>query len=602
VISLTAIERFCSYLKVTSKEQGVTPLNLFGTQRYLFEEVIRQVADGIHFFYVLKARQQGITTACLALDLLWLFTHTGIQGTFVVEEEKKLPNHRTTIDGFLNSLPRGFKVPVKTHNRNLIEFRNRSKLLYQVAGTRIKGQKSTFGQSTGVNFVHGTEMSSWADSEAVANFIASLAETNPDRLYIFESTAKGFNDFQERWQDAKDSLTKGTIFIGWWRMDAYRIKKDDPDGNRRLIYECYGIDPPTGEERMWVDQVKSLYDYQIDQEQLAWWRWKLAEDILDEQLMFQYYPPTEEHAFVLSGYRFFDLEKLKKSSVDTKRYQGTFYRYRFGPTFEQTELTPVSERMAQLTVWEDADPRGYYVIAADPAFGSSFDADRYAIGVFRCFTNRIVQVAEYCTTEGEAYQFAWIIAHLCGWYRNGLVPSLMVLEINGPGRNVMGEFFRLQQFPQYAAPSSRPELGNVVGCINNYLFSRSDSVGGANYNYHWKTTSDLKEHMMTQYRDAYHSDQMMIKSNALIEEMRYIQQSEAGIESGTRTVHDDRVIATALAVEGWKSNMLPDLFAIGASYERSIQVEPMADDTAQSVLQWNLENYLRKFRKQEELQ
>jgi hypothetical protein len=603
MISLASIERFCSCLKVTSKEQGVVPLYLYGTQRYFFQEIIRQLAEGIHFFYVLKARQQGVTTACLALDLLWLFTHAGTQGTFVVEEDKKLPNHRTTIEGFLESLPKGLKVPTKTHNRTLIEFRNRSKLLYQVAGTRIKREsKSTFGQSTGVNFVHGTEMSSWADAEAVANFIASLAETNPDRLYIFESTAKGFNDFQERWQDAKDSITKGTIFIGWWRMESYRIRKDDPDANRRLIFQCYGEDPPTGEELMWVDQVKSLYDFQIDQEQLAWWRWKLAEDILDEQLMMQYYPPTEEHAFILSGYRFFDIEKLKTTSVAAKQYQPTYYRYRFGPVYDQTEVYPASDRLAQLTIWDDVDPRGYYVLGADPAFGSSYEADRYVIEVFRCFTNKIVQVAEYCSTEGNCYQFAWMIAHLGGWYRNGLTPSVMVLEINGPGKAVMDEFFRLQQYPQYASPNSKPDLANVVGCINNYLFSRGDSVGGSSYNYHWKTTAELKEYIMNLYRDTYESNQIIIKSPGLIEEMRYIQQSSQGIESGTRMVHDDRVMATALAIEGWKRMMLPELFQVGASYERSLIVAPTADNVEQSVLQWNLENYLRKFRREEELQ
>lgn len=602
MISLSAIERFCSHLKVASKERGITPLRLYGTQRYFLQEIIRQISEGIHFFYVLKARQQGITTICLALDLLWLFTHPGVQGSFVVEEDKKLPNHRTTLDGFIQSLPKGLKIPLKTHNRNLLEFRNRSKLIYQAAGTRIKGQKSTFGQSTGVNFVHGTEMSSWADSEAVANFLASLAETNPSRLYIFESTAKGFNDFQERWQDAKNSITKGTIFIGWWRMEDYRIRRKDPDPNRRLIFDCYGDDPPTGEEILWIDQVKYLYDFAIDREQLAWWRWKLAEDILDEQLMFQYYPPTEEHAFILSGYRFFDIEKLKETSVQAVPFQPTFYRYRFGPTFEQTELTPASERMAQLKVWEDVDPRGFYVIGADPAFGSSYEADRYVIEVFRCFTNKIVQVAEYCSTEGNCYQFAWIIAHLCGWYRNALSPSVMVLEINGPGKAVMDEFFRLQQFPMYAAPSSRPELGNVVGCINNYLYSRSDTVGGSSFNYHWKTTHDLKEYIMNLYRDTYTADQMVIRSPDLIEEMRYIQQSSEGIQSGTRAVHDDRVMATALAIEGWKRMVLPDLFAIGASYERSLIVEPTKDNVAQSVLQWNLENYLSRFRREQEIQ
>ena len=600
ILNIKALERYCSHLWVSSKEKGLTPLYLYGTQRFFLQEIVRQLNDGIHFFYVLKARQQGITTICLALDLFWLTINPGTQGTFVVEEERKLANHRTTLDGFFASLPKGLKVPLKTHNRNLFELRNRSKLLYQAAGIKVKGQKSTFGQSTGINFVHGTEMSSWVDTEAVSNFVASLAETNPKRLYIFESTAKGFNDFEARWREAKNSVTKGNIFIGWWRMEAYSIDPNDPDSNRRLIYQVYGEDAPTGEELLWMDQVKEYYGHQITMPQLAWWRWKLAEDIQDERAMFQYYPPTEEHAFQLDGYKFFDLEKLRNVSARARGYEEPrYYRYTFGGTFDQTNLVPASKRFAQLKVWEEADPNGFYVIAGDPAFGSSYEADRYAIQVFRCYTNRIEQVAEYCTPEGNCYQFAWILAHLSGWYKNRNLPSVMVLEINGPGKAVLDEFFRLQQYGSYTMPHSKNELFDVVGAIQNFLYTRSDSVMGSNYNYHWKTTPDLKEYIMNLLRDTFESDKMIIKSHgeeSLIWEMQHIQQGDDGIRSGNRNVHDDLVIATALACEGWVKMLLPDLYSIGHSYEAAHKED---FDVSKGVLNYSLQNYLSQFRREE---
>lgn len=593
MISLAALERFCAQLRITSKEKGITPLFLYGTQRYLLQEITRLLSEGIHWIYTLKARQQGITTVLLALDLYWLFKFNGMQGTFVVEEDGKLANHRSTLDGFLQSLPTGLKIPTKVHNRKILEFRNRSKLLYQSAGVKVKGQKSTFGQSTGINYCHGTEMSSWADAEAVANFIGSLAETYEKRLYIFESTAKGYNDFHDRWQDAKNSVTKGNIFIGWWRMEPYAVDRDS------LIFKMYGEDAPIGEELLWIDQVKDLYDFEIRPEQLAWWRWKLAEDIRDEQLMFQYYPPTEDHAFILSGYRFFDIERLRQVEKRIKNLAlPAFYRYQFGPTFEFTELIPCGERTATLTVWEERDPNGYYVVGADPAYGSSYESDRYCAQVFRCYTNRIVQVAEYCHPEGNTYSFAWILAHLCGYYRNEHVPTTLVIEINGPGKTVMDEFFRLQQYPTQSMPRGTQELMNVIAAIQNYLYTRSDSVTGANYNYHWKTTQELKEYVFNLYRDTFDSEKMEIRSAELVEEMRYIQQSSEGIQSATRTVKDDRVVATALAIEGWIKNLLPDLYAVGASWERANL--PKDQDAAGSVLGYNLQNYLSAFRRNDE--
>jgi hypothetical protein len=598
ILNIRALERYCSHLWVSSKEKGLCPLYLYGTQKYFLSEVVRQLNDGIHFFYVLKSRQQGITTVCLALDLFWLTINPGTQGSFVVEEDKKLHNHRATIDGFYSSLPKGLKVPIKTHNRNIFELRNRSKLLYQAAGIKVRGQKSTFGQSTGINFVHGTEMSSWVDTEAVANFVASLAETNPKRLYIFESTAKGYNDFEARWREAKNSVTKGTIFIGWWRMENYSIDPNDPDPNRRMIYKVYGEDAPTGEELIWIDQVREYYGHEITRPQLAWWRWKLAEEIMDERAMMQYYPPTEDAAFQLEGYKFFDLERLREVNKQARLYdEPTYFRYTFGGSYDQTNLVLASERFAQLRVWEDADPDGYYVIGADPAFGSSLTADRYAIEVFRCYTNRLVQVAEYKTSEGNCYTYAWILAHLCGWYRNKNLPTVLVLEINGPGKAVMDEFFRLQQYPQYSMPHSNNELMDVVGAIQNYLYTRGDAVGGSNYNYHWKTTPDLKEYIMNLYRDTFDSNKMLIKSHgedSLIWEMQHIQQVEGKIESGSREVHDDLVMATALAIEGYTKMLLPDLYSVGHSYEAAHRE---GQQTA-GVLNYSLQNYLSQFRKE----
>ena len=194
---------------------------------------------------------------------------------------------------------------------------------------------------------------------------------------------------------------------------------------------------------------------------------------------------------------------------------------------------------------------------------------------------------------GNCYQFAWMLAHLCGYYRNPAIPTTLVLEINGPGKAVMDEFFRLQQYPQYMAPKASAALGDVLAGINNYLYTRGDQVGGSGYNYHWKTTADLKEYIMNLYRDTFDSDQMIIKSPDLIEEMRYIQQNEEGIKSGTAAVHDDRVIATALAIEGWKKMLLPDLYMAGVSWESQMAGE--IENRPGSVLDHTLRGYLGQF-------
>ena len=53
---------FCAQLRIEAKEQGLIRMNkLLGTQTYVMQEVAKGLQDDIHFFVVLKGRQQGIS-------------------------------------------------------------------------------------------------------------------------------------------------------------------------------------------------------------------------------------------------------------------------------------------------------------------------------------------------------------------------------------------------------------------------------------------------------------------------------------------------------------------------------------------------------------
>ena len=178
----------------------------------------------------------------------------------------------------------------------------------------------------------------------------------------------------------------------------------------------------------------------------------------------------------------------------------------------------------------------------------------------------------------------------------------MILEINGPGKNVMDEFMRLQQYGSYMMPNAKSDLYNVVGSIQNYLYSRSDAVGGSAYNYHWKTTHELKEYILNLFRDTLDAKKLILRSydeedeDSLIGEMRHIQKTPDGIGSGTRMVHDDRVMAAALAIEGWNKMLLPDLYQMGVSFESSNVANP---NETSGVLGYQLSNYLSQFRRED---
>src|SRR5262245_6261084 len=589
MINVPALENFCSRLTIDSKEKGLTPLYpLWGSQRRALDEICRGLEEGVHFFVILKARQLGISTISLALDLYWLFTHPGLQGSLVTDTEENRDYFKAILTGYMDSLPKSLKIPVKTHNRTMLNLRNRSRLNYQVAGIKQKGQtNSTLGQGKGVNFLHGTECSSWGDHAGTVSLTSSLAETHPNRLYTFESTAKGFNDFYGMFQDAKNSVSRMAIFIGWWSNENYSVTRDSD------IYRVYGQDPPTGEELMWIDLIRSMYKYEITREQLAWWRWKLEEDVKDETLMHQNYPPTEDHAFIMSGYKCFDTYKLRAAAIACQDQPVRFWRFKFGPTYDRTEVYRTSEMMAQLKVWQEPDHYGHYVVAADPAFGSSDDGDSFCIQVIRCYTDRVEQVAEYCTTEGTCYTFAWTIAALMGAYGR----AILILEINGPGKAVWQEIMRMAQYPQYLGNQRSRGFADAVANMKNYLYSRPDSLGSS-YNYHWLTTTDTKQWIMHQMKDIFEREVLVVRSasdgdDSLIGEMRFISQEGGTIGASQSSKHDDRVVAMAMAIEAWQKMLLPELFELGLTYNKAMSMQPKKGE---NVLAHTLEGYLKQFR------
>src|ERR1700690_1001677 len=154
----------------------------------------------------------------------------------------------------------------------------------------------------------------------------------------------------------------------------------------------------TAEERELCRTVQLKYGKTIDMHQIAWHRWKLEEVIKDKRLMDPENTWHDGMAFVpfcshfLSPSRFKEIDQAIRL-IDVPKY----YRFGFGTAFEHTQVEECNVKQEFLTVWEQPEKRGIYSIGADPAYGSSDWADRFAIEVFRCYADRVVQVAEITT-------------------------------------------------------------------------------------------------------------------------------------------------------------------------------------------------------------
>lgn len=544
---------FCATLRIQTKEYDeicLTQDKLLGSQRYFIEEVKKGLDDGVHEFVVLKGRQVAITTICLALDLYWIGKHTGITGAFVTHNEQARDMFRVTLDQYSKSLPSKWAVNFRIHNRTqLVTKRNRNRILYQVAGTR---KNTALGKGSALTFAHLTEVSEFGDEEGLASLRATFAQSNPNRLFIQESTAQGYNHYYDTWLNAQNSSTKKAIFVGWWRNHLYRKSKSSAE------YKTYWDGKLTPEERKWVREIKQLYDVEIDDEQIAWWRWVGAEEVTDELVRYQNYPPTEHYAFVKSGSQFFSGARINDEFKLAMRTTPKNYRFVLKDNFEDTELIESSDRLSNLKVWEPPQPGAYYAIGGDPAWGSSEWKDRFCVQIFRCYSDGMDQVAEFCTPDCSAYQFAWVICYLGGAYLDPKGAVVMLnIELNGPGQAVWTEIMNLKRLTIMSRTEAGKKIFKVVSRLENYMFKRHDSFGNPS-GFHTISTTKEKERMLNNFRDGFERNIIKVRSKDCIDEMRRVVRDEGFLGAPDRE-KDDRVMAAGLSTTTWTDYLRPRL-------------------------------------------
>jgi len=585
---ISVFEDFIKDLRISSKEapsedERGAPLMLWESQRRFLNFVGTGLDDGIRQFYTLKSRQLGMTTISLALDLFWCAMNKNMFGALVTDNEKNRDINRMILRKYVNSFPKdyfGEEFYIVKDNRSFIEFSNGSRLDLLVAGTKAKSV--SWAEGAGYVMAHLTEVGKYGSADGVESFMEALPQQNPNRLLIAESTANGFNVWRSMYMSAKDDpYTKRTLFCGWWSSDMNAIPRSDP---RFLQYGTYAA---SGEERERVAAVAHLYGWRITPEQLAWIRWRQDNVGEADGIFAQNQPWTEDDAFVMSGYSFFQSRQVAKdikeiidappAPVEEGGYGYAAYRYELDGSFFDIKLHPIEDgedREIELRVWEEPVAEGKYVIGMDPAWGRNDHKDRHGIEVYRCFGDKLIQVAEYASANVEVKHAAWVVAHLAGAYTDCIVN----IDLNGPGRALMMEWEHVRDLLNAQMNEGlvrARDWENALGNARWYLYNRPDTMGrgfAANFETTWRTKSEI----MHQMRGAYITRELVIRSIPLLDEMRIVvvDGSEIGApESSGENSKDDRVFATALAVRAWINWRRPEMLGQGLTWQRVMDEE-----------------------------
>jgi len=564
-----AFYAFLAQCRINSKNLGFVSLgdNLYYGQRRFITAILDGLENDIHKFYCLKSRQLGITTICRAFSAFYLGIHKGLSGALVFDSNENKNLARDELVTMITDLPARLKFPgIKKDNRDGLALVNNSKILFKSAGVKKTKTSGTLGRSAGLSMAHLSELCSYDNEEGLISFTRSLSDINPDRLYIYESTARGYNSWEVMWRHAREDDSHCVcVFIGWWAHDGQKIERGTKD------WELYGVQAPTAEEQSKIEQVKELYDFDISQEQLAWYRRLVdpaARDDGDTEAGFegnslqkQEDPWTEDEAFQQTGSVFFAGEKLKEQTDKWVSRKFTPYMFMPGTEFSDMKVYKAENtRNIELKVWETPQPESVYVLSADPAFGENEKNDRSSLQVLRCYADGVDQVAEYAYPLISTKHLAWVMAGIMAWYGNEPMSEVYyILEINGPGGAVLQELKSLKfQIENSYAPLEEQGIKNIFRNVKQFIYSRPDSLSGGGSAWHWKMSVQTKVMIMEELRGFVSNEQFRIRSHDLIEEMKTIARDGDSI-AAEGSLKDDRVIAAAMALHYWDTKVRRNL-------------------------------------------
>lgn len=562
VIDLPAFSAFAAHVTTATRDEGVIRLTqLMGTQRYMLQEINRGLAEGVCSFVFLKGgRQVGGSTLLDLLTLWWLQRHLGMVGQMVSDDEPNMKYRRKVLRQMLASLPRDYRYPTNSDNANWLEIMDPndramlSTLVFDYAGVR---DNSNLGRSKGLNFLYADEVGSWTDEKAVDALKAALSERHPHRFYGWVSTARGFNVFKEMWDEAKTAVSTRRAFIPWWRHEGYRIEPDDPR------FERYD-GRMTADEKMWTREVRREWDVEIQPEQVIWRRWKLAEEFRgDETMMSQEYGSIPEECFQAFGDKFISPHEIQRLRLALKTDAApSGFRYVWGRTLDESALLPCAPAKAPLRIWQKPVEWGAYIIAGHPWGSSSANATHWVAQVYQAWPDHLEQVAEYASETGTTQEFAWILLHLAGYYRDPHTPFL-VIEVQGPGRAVEKHLalFREHGFG-LGSGAKATGVQDLFGAYRHYFWYRPDHLGGKSPSLDLQTNPTERPYFVHMLADVIARQQMTIRSDALVTSLASLRRGESGDNdqiAGGAAQSDAHAMCAMLAVRCWQDQAMGDL-------------------------------------------
>lgn len=359
---------FCKYyIKIIDKNKKQVPFVWNEVQQRIDDKVEALWAQGKPaLIVVLKARQFGVSTyvqgkgicrACKRRNVnILLMAHREDSTEAIFEKAKYM--HRNMPDGVRpmrkasNSQELIFDRP--TGYRGAEEGLN-SRIKMQTAGGAGVGISDTY------DMVHASEYARYPGKPketltSIMNAVPAVAGV----LVIIESTAYGYNDFKDLWDDAVAGKNDWVpMFFPWHVFSEYAMPCGPGEAEAIL-----------GSLNEYEQKIRGLYN--LTPEQIKWYRWTLANKCGGSvNKMRQENPSYPEEAFVFTGRPVFDNEAVQLRIEELRKiYRDPEKAPKIGKfTFERA---PGTGRIVNDTIRFVEDPNGWVKVYQAPLQGHPY--------------------------------------------------------------------------------------------------------------------------------------------------------------------------------------------------------------------------------------
>jgi len=389
---------------------------------------------------VLKARQLGITTFVYQYFLHRALRLAGRNCLLVVQDQvNKSQIHDDKLREQFKHLPNDFAGSSESNRQRLV-LENGSRFVVDIStGMQLSAKKAERGQVASerkgrggtYQMVHCSEVAFWVGANNTLSAINEMNHPIPGNIRILESTANGKGGkFYETWDNACKGLNDYVpLFFSW---------KDDP-GSR--------MKPAPDFERTPFEKDLAAR-HKLDDWQLQWRRYKIANDNLgDERKFRQENPLTPDEAFLITGNCWFDADNLQKykDAAPDPLWKGELVD-------EDRQVKLHEKASGFLSIYKMPERGRAYAIGADVGEGTED-------GAYSC-----AQVCDRDTFEQVATWHGRIDTDLFAYelVKLGLLynTALIACERNGPGLSTVIELGKTTYPDEKIYKSKKLEMQN----------------------------------------------------------------------------------------------------------------------------------------------